>query len=273
MKDNIYVTTGEFAKMTGTTKDTLFHYDDIKLFCPEIVTDNGYRYYSVYQIETFQVIVMLKDLGMPLKEIANVLNKRNANTMAELFLQREKQIDDEIKRLKNIKKFIEQKRQKIIRAETIDYSNIEIKEYGVRYYLYNKTNSSDDKEIYKRVNDIIEDLEKSEEGSKLNYEVAFFQYADILYKAKYNEYNNVALMLNKRPTTLNYKTLPKGKYLTAYHKGHWNSVGETYEKIFDYKRKNNITTDDTYIESYMVDNLTVTDIEDYVTEISVRILE
>ncbi len=272
MKDNIYVTTGEFAKMTGTTKDTLFHYDDIKLFSPEIVTDNGYRYYSIYQIEAFQVIRMLKDLGMPLKEIADVLNKRSPNTMAELFLQREKQIDDEIKRLKNTKKFIEQKRQKIISAEKIDYSNIEIKEYGVRYYLYNKTNNTNEKEIYKSLNDMTEKLSKSREGNSINYEVTFFQNADTLYKGKYNEYSNVALLLNKRPTTLKYKTLPKGKYLIAYHKGHWNTIGEAYERIFDYKRKHNIVTDDTYIECDMIDNLVVPDMEEYITEISVRIL-
>ena len=32
---NYYLTTGEFAKLVGTTKHTLFHYDAIGLFCPE----------------------------------------------------------------------------------------------------------------------------------------------------------------------------------------------------------------------------------------------
>ena len=30
-----YMTTGEFASAMGVSKDTLFHYDDIGLFCPE----------------------------------------------------------------------------------------------------------------------------------------------------------------------------------------------------------------------------------------------
>ena len=33
-----YMTTGEFASAMGVSKDTLFHYDDIGLFCPEKVS-------------------------------------------------------------------------------------------------------------------------------------------------------------------------------------------------------------------------------------------
>ena len=47
-----YMTTGGFASAMGVSKDTLFHYDDIGLFCPEKVSENGYRYYSIYQMET-----------------------------------------------------------------------------------------------------------------------------------------------------------------------------------------------------------------------------
>ncbi|MDU4892145.1 MAG: MerR family transcriptional regulator [Clostridium sp.] len=64
-----YFTTGEFAKLVGVTKHTLFHYDDIGVFSPEIKKDNDYRYYSVFQIEAFYVIYTLKELEMPLKEI------------------------------------------------------------------------------------------------------------------------------------------------------------------------------------------------------------
>ena len=56
MERSIYMTTGEFAKMVGVTKDTLFHYDDINLFSPEIVGENGYRYYSINQAETLDTI-------------------------------------------------------------------------------------------------------------------------------------------------------------------------------------------------------------------------
>ena len=63
MDRNLYMTTGEFAALMGVSKHTLFHYDDIGLFSPECVAENGYRMYSRYQLETLETILMLRDLG------------------------------------------------------------------------------------------------------------------------------------------------------------------------------------------------------------------
>ena len=42
----------------GVSKHSLFHYDDIGLFSPEYVAENGYRLYSLYQLETLETILM-----------------------------------------------------------------------------------------------------------------------------------------------------------------------------------------------------------------------
>ena len=68
MKIQKYMSTKEFATLARVSKHTLFHYDDIGLFSPEIKNDKNYRYYSIDQLETFDTIRILKDLGMPLKE-------------------------------------------------------------------------------------------------------------------------------------------------------------------------------------------------------------
>ena len=49
-------TSGEFAKFCNTTKDTLFHYDDINLLKPAKIAPNGYRYYSANQAFLFDMI-------------------------------------------------------------------------------------------------------------------------------------------------------------------------------------------------------------------------
>ncbi|MEH6869059.1 MerR family transcriptional regulator, partial [Bacillus safensis] len=71
-----YFTTGEFSKLCGIKKQTLFHYDEIGLFSPEIKRENGYRYYSYHQFEIFQVISLFKELGVPLKEIKRLIKQR-----------------------------------------------------------------------------------------------------------------------------------------------------------------------------------------------------
>lgn len=91
----MYITTGEIAKLMGITKETLFHYDEIGLFRPAIVLPNGYRYYEVSQMELLDAILLLKELGMPLKEIRDLLGKRSPQKMLEIFSERERKIQEE----------------------------------------------------------------------------------------------------------------------------------------------------------------------------------
>ena len=116
-----YMTTGEFASAMGVSKDTLFHYDDIDLFCPEKVSGNGYRYYSIYQMETFDTIRMLRDLGMPLKEIRDMLAHRSPERVMHVFAEREQQIDRQIEKLKAMKQWLSRRREKIADAEKTDF--------------------------------------------------------------------------------------------------------------------------------------------------------
>ena len=85
-----YLSAGRFAALVGTTKETLFHYDEIGLFVPKRRGTNGYRYYAMDQMETFDVIGMLRELGMPLAEIRNYLEQRSPEKFGVLLEQEEK---------------------------------------------------------------------------------------------------------------------------------------------------------------------------------------
>ena len=45
MKKDLF-TTGEFAGICNVNKQTLFYYDREGIFCPEVIAENGYRYYN-----------------------------------------------------------------------------------------------------------------------------------------------------------------------------------------------------------------------------------
>ncbi len=49
---------GEFAKLAGVNKRTLHYYNDIGLFCPQIVGENGYHYYSCFQFAQLEPKVL-----------------------------------------------------------------------------------------------------------------------------------------------------------------------------------------------------------------------
>jgi DNA-binding transcriptional MerR regulator len=72
----------EIARLAGTTSRTLRHYDDIGLLEPSRVGSNGYRYYDSPALVRLQRILLLRDLGLGLPAIAEVLAGETAETRA-----------------------------------------------------------------------------------------------------------------------------------------------------------------------------------------------
>jgi DNA-binding transcriptional MerR regulator len=64
----------QVARMSKVTSRTLRHYDSIGLLPPAWIGDNGYRYYEKEQVHRLQQILLLRDLGLGLDVVADMLN-------------------------------------------------------------------------------------------------------------------------------------------------------------------------------------------------------
>jgi len=68
---------GEFSKLGRVTVDTLRHYDALGLLKPANVDPfTGYRYYSARQLKSLNRILVLKEIGFSLEEIARILQDK-----------------------------------------------------------------------------------------------------------------------------------------------------------------------------------------------------
>lgn len=63
----------QIATVAGTTSRTLRHYDDIGLLKPSRIARNGYRHYDQEALVQLQRILLLRELGLGLSVIAEVL--------------------------------------------------------------------------------------------------------------------------------------------------------------------------------------------------------
>ena len=115
MNKSRYLSTGEFAKLSRTTKHTLFYYDEIGLFSPVIKLENGYRYYSYSQLDVFDVICTLRDLDMPLEKIQAYMKGRTPEKLMEVLKEEEEIIAGRIRQLRRTK---ERVRRKMLHLET-----------------------------------------------------------------------------------------------------------------------------------------------------------
>jgi DNA-binding transcriptional MerR regulator len=84
----------DVARLAGTTSRTLRHYDDIGLLEPSSIGANGYRYYDEGALARLQRILLLRELGLGLPAIGEVLAGHRDNADALLghlhWLQQEK---------------------------------------------------------------------------------------------------------------------------------------------------------------------------------------
>jgi DNA-binding transcriptional MerR regulator len=90
---------GEFARITHLSVKTLRHYHDAGLLQPDqIDPQSGYRYYATTQIPTAQVIRRLRDLGMPVREVGDVLATSDPDARNALLAGHLQRLESELVR-------------------------------------------------------------------------------------------------------------------------------------------------------------------------------
>lgn len=78
----------DFARLNRVTVKTLRYYDSLGLLHPEKIDSfTGYRYYSAAQMPRVNRILVLKDVGFSLEEIALILNKNLDSEQIETLLE------------------------------------------------------------------------------------------------------------------------------------------------------------------------------------------
>lgn len=90
-------TVKEVSNLTGVSVRTLHHYDAIGLLHPTKVTEAGYRLYDEDALEQLYLIIIYRELGIPLKQIRAILeapdfdrNRVLADQIALMQKQKEK---------------------------------------------------------------------------------------------------------------------------------------------------------------------------------------
>ncbi|NLD19936.1 MAG: MerR family transcriptional regulator [Clostridiales bacterium] len=152
VKSKGYLTTGEFAKLCNVKKQTLFHYDHIGILQPEVLGENGYRYYSYLQLATFNTISMLKEMDMPLAEIKAYLNKRNPQDFLKLMQEQEKILEDKISEMIWLKSFIRRRMELTKEGIAALHNVVYLEKRPEEFYIITEYRGGpEDKDIYRAV--------------------------------------------------------------------------------------------------------------------------
>ena len=241
------------------------------IFSPEIKNDKGYRYYLVSQLDVFNIILILKELDMPLKDIKAYISNRSPEEFIGLLQEQENYLNMKIKQLQMMKKIISDMKKNTKHAIKVDTSEIKVEYQKEEPILITKAHPSiEDNVIYHSIiehNNVLNELNMNTyltagwmfDSQKIKNEDPF--YYDYLYSR-----------VDNKKTASNY-IKKEGHYLIGYHTTGYSRIKDTYERLLCYATKHGMEITGYYYEDILLDELTVEGYERYLIKVSIRIID
>lgn len=267
-----YFTTSEFAKLCDVTKHTLFHYDDIGILKPETINENGYRFYSTNQFFAFDIISILKKAGTPLKEIKEYMEHQDTERFLTILKEKKKHLADEQLKIARMQRLLQNTINITDQAIHMTCGEPKIEECEEEYLIAVKLPLHDSKERHLKISDLykycmnhglIDALPSGIIISKNTLENGFsglFEKATHFF-CKIDYRYDVEWLYIK----------PKGTYAVIAHKGTYESMPASYEKLKDYMAKKDLSIVGNAYEFELLGYMAVGDPEKYVLKIAIQV--
>lgn len=85
-------TTGELAKLCGVTVRTVQYYDARNILAPSQLSEGGRRLYSEEDLQKLKIICFLRDLGLPINAISQLLADEHPEQVIDLLLDQQQEL-------------------------------------------------------------------------------------------------------------------------------------------------------------------------------------
>ena len=95
---------GQLAKRFSISRSSLIYYDKINLLTPSARSEAKYRLYSQQDFDRLAQIILYKDAGLSLEDIAQILDK--SSNQSEILEQRLSSLNAEISSLRKQQKLV-----------------------------------------------------------------------------------------------------------------------------------------------------------------------
>ena len=254
---------GDFSSMSKTTIKTLRYYEKEGLLKPVYVDLNtGYRYYETSQLMEISKIISLRQIGLSIKDIKNILNGYN---MVEILNKRKKELEDDLvlfnMELSKINYLLEGDNMK---------NEIFIKEIPSYVIYYCDGIISDFSKIPEFV------LQAGEECAKVNPNLkcitpdyCYISYLDGEYKEKDIKirYGQAVENVGKETDKIKFKMMDAITAVCIYHKGTYDNLRDSYNIILKFIEDNGYEVIDNPRECYIDGCWNKDNEDDYLTEI------
>ena len=264
-------TTGEFAALCGVTRHTLFHYDAIGIFSPAIRGENGYRYYAPVQIEVFQVIALLKELGMPLSQIKAYLDRRSPGELLALLEGEEAVLTEKLARLRRQRALIRRKAELTRQAMAVRPGQVTVEQQPQRWYVSTAAPGITDADKYAHI--LARHLDYCQTHRvESPYALGAILPVEAARQGDWGGYTHCYTQVDKPLRGVRLMTAPAGPYLTYCHAGSFDTVREGYRCLLDWAGHHRLNLGERFWEDVLLDELAGKGYDQYLLRLSVPIV-
>lgn len=253
---------GDFSNMSKTTIKTLRYYEKEGLLKPVYIDLNtGYRYYETSQLVELSKIVHLRQAGLSIKDIKNILDGQD---LIEVLKYRKKEIEKQLfnynTELSKINYLLEGNMK----------NKIFVKEIPSYIIYYSDGVISDFSKITEFVLNVGEECAKANPNLKcINPDYCYVSYLDGEYKEKDIKvrYAQAVLEYGKETDNIKFMKSDKITVVCIYHKGSYENLRDSYNVIIKYIEDNDYEIIDNPRECYIDGCWNKDSEDDYLTEI------
>lgn len=267
---NTQFTVGEIARLSHLSKQTLIYYDREGIFSPQAVNPhNGYRYYTADQLEVLDSILILKEMGLSLKQIKAFMSSRSRENTISLMESQYLEIQKKLHHLQMTKRRLTRKldtlrhfyagEKQVDFIECTETEPLAVEQVKPPFGLLELDIAL--KELLYRA---------GREGYSHYYQMGAMLPVANLLEGKYTQAQYAFLPLESNAPAQELQK-PIGKYARGYHTGAYEQVGASYRRILKAIGQAGLRPVGYSYEYCIFDSLTTPDTTDYVTEIQIRV--
>lgn len=264
-----HFTTGEFAAICKVSKQTLFYYDKEGIFSPDFIGENGYRYYSYTQIETFTVLTVLRGLGVHIRDIKAHMDNRSPGALIDLLESKKAEINKKIMMLQWSARYIDSRIRVTREGMEAQPGVICIQEFPERHLITSEYHGPDDTAaVTEAIGDHLAHCEK----------IGLYNACSIgcmipVASVSENGYSYSRFYTSVDEDRIPGQTItaPGGPHLVIYDDHGYENVGENCLRLLRHASENGLSVCETIYEDVILDDLSTTGYFNYLVKLSVRI--
>ena len=258
----------EISRLYNIGTDSLRYYEELGLLSPKR-GENGYRLYAMKDIYRLNIIKELRPLGFSMQSIKEYLANKNLTNTLGLLREQRRLIESEIKSLRERERALRSRIAEISRYKKTESGLIELLHCEARACVQLKTDATREEEIdfalnklHKRFEHRIRMMDDYIIGATLRLSdiergvFGFFEYVFFILEDDSSEYDFL---------------IPEGDYLSTHYRGSYEQGHEKLNNLLAHAESAGYRIAGNPFELYKIDTHETSIIDEFLTEVQIRI--